>query len=525
MIVEDQGEVLAFLSDPATYGVQAGGVERIDTHISAVFLAGGFAYKLKRAVKFSYLDYSTRALRLAASAAELALNRRTAPQLYLETREIRRRPDGRLTFGGEGAAVDTVVVMRRFDQAALFDRLAARGALDSGLMRNLADGIAAFHRQAEIDKGFGGYPGLSAVLEGNAANLALFAPALFEPAAAVELDRRSRELLDRLRRLVEDRRLSGKVRLCHGDLHLRNICLVDGQPLLFDCIEFSRAIACVDVLYDLSFLLMDLLHRGLAGLASVVFNRYADREAEVEGVAALPLFQSIHAGIRAHVTAAARESQSDEARKREMAEEAGSYLTLARRLLDPVTPKLLAVGGRSGSGKSTLAAALAPGIGAPPGARLLRSDVLRKRLMGVAPESRLPVEAYAPDVSARVYRLLADEASRLLKVGTTVILDAVFDRPQDRQWAAALAKTAGVPFTGLWLDAPAEFLESRLRARMHDASDATVEVLRKQLARNPGPIEWHRLDARGDPAAIARTAAQISGTSLPVDASMPKQPS
>lgn len=514
MIVENQGEVLAFLGDPATYGVPAGGVERIDTHISAVFLAGTMAYKLKRAVRFSYLDYSTRALRGAACAAELALNRRTAPELYLETREIRRRPDGRLAFGGAGAPVDTVVVMRRFDQEALFDRLAARGALEAGLMRDLADAIAAFHRHAETDGKFGGYAGLLSVLDGNASNLALFTPALFEPTGAQDLDRRSRDELERLKQLVEDRRLAGKVRLCHGDLHLRNICLVEGRPLLFDCIEFSRAIACVDVLYDLSFLLMDLRHRGLADLASVVCNRYCDREAEVEGVATLPLFQSIHAGIRAHVTAAGRGSQSDETRRVKMAEEARSYLSLARALLDPVKPKLLAVGGRSGSGKSTLAAALAPEIGAPPGARLLRSDVLRKRLMGVAPESRLPAEAYAPGVSQRVYASLAEEAGRLLKLGASVILDAVFDRPQDRAWPAALAKAAGVPFAGFWLEAPAEFLEARLRARLRDASDATVEVLRKQLARDPGRIEWHRLDARSEPASIARAARQISGTGL-----------
>ncbi|HXQ41188.1 MAG TPA: AAA family ATPase [Candidatus Udaeobacter sp.] len=515
MIAEDQGEALAFLADPATHGLPAGGVERIDTHISAVFLAGNLAYKLKRAVKFSYLDYSTRALRAAACAAELALNRRTAPELYLETREIRRRPDGRLGFAGEGRPIDTVVVMRRFDQDALFDHLAARGALDARLMRDLADGIAAFHREAEIDKAFGGYAGLSEVLDGNAANLALYTPALFAPDSARDLDRRSRERLERMKQLVEDRRLAGKVRLCHGDLHLRNICLVEGRPLLFDCIEFSRPIACVDVLYDLSFLLMDLQHQGLVVLSNVVFNRYCDREAEVEGVATLPLFQSIHAGIRAHVTAAARETQADEARRHGMAEEAGRYLKLASALLDPVRPKLVAVGGRSGSGKSTLGAALAPGIGAPPGARLLRSDVLRKRLMGVAPESRLPAEAYAPDVSQKVYETLADEAARLLKAGISVILDAVFDRPEDRAWAAALAKAAGVPFTGLWLDAPVEFLEARLRSRTRDASDATVDVLLKQLERNPEPIEWHRLDARGESAAIARTAAQICGTNVP----------
>jgi aminoglycoside phosphotransferase family enzyme/predicted kinase len=509
MIVEDQAEVLAFLSDPSAFGGEAGPVERIDTHVSAVFLAGAHAYKLKRAVKFSYLDYSTRALRAAACTQELNLNRRSAPALYLETRTIKRRTDGRLGFGGEGEALDTVVVMRRFAQDDLLDRMAESGRLDASLIRDLADAIADFHRTIDPAPDYGGYRGLVEILDGNAANLRLFAPALFEPSAVANLDRGCRERLEVLRPLVEARRAAGKVRLCHGDLHLRNICMFEGRPLLFDCIEFSRAIASVDVLYDLSFLLMDLLHRRLPAFANLVFNRYCDREAEVEGVATLPLFQSMHGAIRAHVTAAAREGAREGAKRDRLAQDARSYLVLATALLDPRRARLVAVGGVSGTGKSTLAAGLAPDLGAAPGARLLRSDVLRKRLMGVAPETRLPAEAYRPAVSAEVYAALADEARRLLRAGVSVVLDAVFDRPQDRQIAAAIARDAGVPFAGIWLEAPAEVLEARVSARRKDASDATLEVLRGQLSHDPGPIDWQRLDVRGDPAAIMSAAKQL----------------
>ena len=509
MIVEDQSEVLAFLSDPSSYGEGAGPVERLDTHISAVFLVGAQAYKLKRAVKFSYLDYSTRALRAEACAQELNLNRRTAPALYLETRAIRRRADGRLCFGEEGEALDTVVVMRRFAQDDLLDRMAESGRLDAALMRELADAIAEFHRQAEPAPGFGGYRGLAGILDGNSANLRLFAPALFAPEAIADLDRRCRGSLEALKVLVEARRVAGMVRLCHGDLHLRNICLFEGRPLLFDCIEFSPAIASVDVLYDLSFLLMDLLHRRLPAFANAVFNRYFDRQAEVEGAAALPLFLSMHGAIRAHVSAAAREAEKGSARRERLAGDARAYLALAGALLDPKPARLVAVGGVSGTGKSTLAAGLAPGLGAGTGARLLRSDVLRKRQMGVAPETRLAAEAYRPAVSARVYAAMAEEAQRLLRAGVSVVLDAVFDRPQDRQMAAAIASDAGVPFAGLWLEAPAGILEARVAQRRQDASDATPEVLRAQLDRDPGPIDWRRLDVRGDPAAVISEARRL----------------
>src|SRR5690348_12349804 len=303
MIVEDQSETVAFLRDPASYDDGVESVEHIETHISSVFLAGDLVYKLKRAVRFNYVDYSTPERRAEACAAELALNRRTAPSLYLETRSIRRQPGGALGFGGTGPLVDTVVVMRRFDQSSLFDRLAQRGELTPRMMRELADRIVLFHRDAEVDPAYGGYAGLAEVMEGIAANLA--AAAILDASATAALVEDSRAALTQLKPLLEARREGGKGRLCHGDLHLRNICLLDGMPTLFDCIEFNRPLACVDVLYDLSFLLMDLAHRRLPDLAGMVFNRYFDQQAEAEGVAALPLFLSMHAAIRSHVTAAA----------------------------------------------------------------------------------------------------------------------------------------------------------------------------------------------------------------------------
>src|SRR5262245_22883788 len=264
----EQEEVIAFLADPATYGVAE--VERFDTHASIVFLAGEHAYKLKRALEFTYLDYSTPAQRRHFCELELALNRRTAPQLYLEVRSINRAPSGRLAFNGEGPALDWVLVMRRFDQEALFDRMADRGALTSPLMLHLADQIVAFHAAAESVTDSGGHDGIARTAESDARNLRAAVPDVLDGAVVEKLVAATAARIAALAPLLEERRCAGRVRHCHGDLHLRNICLVDGQPTLFDCIEFNRTMSCIDVLYDLAFLLMDLHHRGLDDLGNGV---------------------------------------------------------------------------------------------------------------------------------------------------------------------------------------------------------------------------------------------------------------
>ncbi len=512
--MDDQREVIAFLSAGESYGTPGAAVEQILTHCSIVFVTGERAYKLKRAVRFSYLDYSTLALRERFCRAELAINRRTAPALYLGLRKVTREADGGLAFDGAGAAVDWVLEMRRFREADLFDRMAEAQRLTPALMRALADIIADFHERAEATPEHGGSASLAATIAGNDENLRLASPPL-ERAAIERLGAQSTALLAAIGGLIEARRAGGKVRRCHGDLHLRNICLFEERPMLFDAIEFNDDFACIDVLYDLAFLLMDLIARGMGDHANLVLNRYLDRSGDGGGLAALPLFLSLRAAVRAHVLGALLRSGKPE-KAAENRAAAASYLALALTLLQRAPPRLIAVGGFSGTGKSLLAQALAARLPPPPGARLLRSDVLRKRLAGVAPETRLPRESYSLEAARRVYAALQDEAAATLAAGRSVIVDATFLRPDERDAIAAVAARAGVPFTGLWLEAPAAVLAARIAARHDDASDADRAVLERQLTMDPGAISWQRIDAaRGSAETLALALAAISEPDLP----------
>lgn len=500
-MADEQRDAIAFLSDPSSYEA-AGDVERLETHISLVFLTGDRAYKLKRAVRFPYVDFSTVEHRRAACTAELTLNRRTAPQLYLETRAIVRRADGAFCWEGDGDIVDWVVVMRRFDQNQRLDAVAKTGGLEPRLLQALAAHIAEFHDKAERRPESGRVTALAAVIAENDQCLRASRNVAFPPERIDELRERSQSWLSRIDDLVDKRCDDGKVRRCHGDLHLRNICVIDGKPVLFDCIEFSDAFACIDVLYDLAFLLMDLDHQGHRDSANLVLNRYLDLTGDTEGLAAMPLFISLRAAIRAHVTASAGGAS----------EEALAYLDHACAALQPAPPRLIAVGGLSGTGKSTLAAALAPALAAPPGARVLRSDVLRKRLFGVAPEERLPESAYAADTTKRVYDALRDGAEAALAAGYSAIVDAVALRADERQSFVAVARAGSVPFTGLWLEAPADALTERVTARRDDASDATSKIVARQLETEPGPLDdWVRIDAGGGIEATLAAAKHALG--------------
>ena len=497
MIVEDQGEIIAYLSRSDTYG---GGdtVGRVETHVSEIFLAGARAYKLKRAVKFPYLDFSTPDMRRAACEAEVSINRRTAPAIYRGVIPVTRGAEGALRLNGAGATVDWLVEMTRFDEDTLFDRLARQGALDRHVMEEVAEAVARLHEEAERRTDGDGADAIAALIESNARSFAECPAGIFDGALVERLEAETRQVLGRLRPLLRARAAEGRVRRCHGDLHLRNICLLDAKPTLFDAIEFSEALANIDVFYDLSFLLMDLDHRNLRHLANVTLNRYLDITGDVGGLAALPLFLSLRAAIRAHVDVAAVGDAWPDEEAAECVAGARAYLERAIAYLAPPPPRLVAVGGLSGSGKSRLARELASFVGPAPGARVVRSDIARKHLAGVSALTRLGSEGYTPALTRRTYEAVCRQAQIGLEAGHAVIADAVFARPAQRHAIARVAALAGVPFEGLWLEAPAPVMESRISGRRRDVSDATSEILRNQLAYKVGKLTWQRLETSGE---------------------------
>jgi uncharacterized protein len=424
---DDQAEVIGFLSRPASYGPTAGAVERVETHCSIVFLVGDRAFKLKRAIRYANLDYTTLGSRQAACQAELRLNRRTAPELYLGMRSIGRAAGGQLAFDTPGTVLDHVVVMRRFAQGGLLDRMVAAGEATPALMRETGEAVARLHRIAEATPSFGGSDALRRVIADNDRELARVAAEL-DGAAVGLLGRRTHVVLDRMAELLDRRRAEGKVRRCHGDLRLANICLHDGRPTLFDCIEFSDEVSCIDVLYDLAFLLMDLALHGRADLGNVVFNAYLDCLPETEGLRALPLFLGLRAATRSYALAGGAQRQPDAA-------QAARQLAFARRHIDagigflaPSPPWLIALGGEAASERRALAASLAGLPAPPPGARVLH--------LGRNDEAAW------------------QEASGVLAAGCSVLIEGDFANEAMVKAATALAARHAVRMQGFWAGVP-----------------------------------------------------------------------
>ena len=380
--VSDQDQVLAFLADSATHGAP---VRRIDTHAASVFLAADRALKVKRAVRFPFLDYSTLETRKAACETELAVNRPFAPDIYRRVIPITREADGRLALDGKGTVVEWAVEMRRFDEKQTLDHLAARREIDDGLAGALGHAVAKAHEAASVIAAEPWIAALASFLDQNAVAFREM-PELFPVSDSRRAGPREPRGIQRIRPLLLARGRLGLVRRGHGDLHLGNIVLIDGRPVLFDAVEFDPLVAAGDVLYDLAFLLMDLTERGLHAAANVVLNRYlaeTRRAEDLDALAALPFFLSMRAAIRAKVTAAQAELAEEGARTG-IEHSATSYFHFACDVIAPPPPVLVAIGGLSGTGKSVLARALAPGLAPAPGAVVLRSDIERKALFGVA---------------------------------------------------------------------------------------------------------------------------------------------
>lgn len=456
---------------------------KIETSCAQVFLNGGQAFKIKRPVDYGYLDYSTTQKRRWALERELRFNRLAAPDIYLRVGFVTREADGSLALDGEGEVLEHVLEMRRFDENAV---LAERPwAIDGDLADQLGRTTARFHDTAEVRDGDDG-GALSYTVHSNARVLETFKGVLGD-APVQRLISLTHAALEQAKPLLAKRGRAGLLRRCHGDLHLGNVLLENGAPVLFDCIEFNDALGEMDVLYDLGFLLMDLDFRRRTDAANRVLNAWLDEVGRFQpedhwaGLALLPLILSVRAGIRTHVNAFAGDLPAAQA-----------YLAKALEHLEAKPVSLTAIGGLSGTGKSTLSRMAAPGIGGAPGAVVLRTDEVRKRLFGAGALQKLDANAYTDAAHDAVYARMRQEAAAVLAAGRPVILDATFMDADQRAMAENLAAEAGVRFAGVWLQSDPDLLRQRVGARTGDASDADLAVLEAQLADEPQPpAGWH----------------------------------
>jgi aminoglycoside phosphotransferase family enzyme/predicted kinase len=505
-----QEEIFRFLADPANHGSHS--VKRVTTHAAEVFLAGDRALKIKRAVQFPFLDYSTLAKRQAACEAELEVNRPYAPELYRRVVAITREADGRLAIDGNGQPVEWAVEMRRFNEDCTLDRIAQEKGISAELADMLGREVAEAHARAPAADPIPWLASLPTFFSEHAAAFREY-PDLFPKGEASEFDAACRGAFTRVRFLLAERGEKGLVRRCHGDLHLGNIALIDDRPVLFDAIEFSPLIASTDVLYDLAFLLMDLIERELSEAGNVILNRYlieTRRREDLDGLAALPLFLSLRAAIRAKVTAL-KLNREDQAQAAEIRKSARAYFAAARRLITPPAPTLVAIGGLSGTGKTVLARALAPTFGPSPGAVLLRSDIERKLLLGVGETEKLPREAYGRESAAKVYEVLVEKARRAIAAGHSAVVDAVFARSEERAAIGAVGAACSVSFRALFLTADLDTRMKRVGSRRGDASDADAEVARLQEQYDLGAVDWPQVDASGTPEeTLARAKAALA---------------
>lgn len=504
---QDQDEVIRFLRSGKAFPAP-GPVDQVQTHCAHVFLGGDLALKIKRAVRYDYLDQSSPQLRHALLDRELALNGPTAPMIYRDVVPVTRTEDGGLELNGSGPPVEWALRMHRFAADCEMTAVADSGRLTGTVAGALGSEVQRFHAGCPVLEDRGDDL-IRDILDELGRVLAPFESAVGGGLIDAFVGR-ARQQLSALAPILQARSAQGHVRRVHGDLHLRNLVLIDRQPVLFDALEFDERLATCDVLYDLAFLVMDLCHRGLGRQAGIAMTAYllAAAGSEDAGLSALPLFLSVRAAIRAMVLL-----QTDQATGQtgSSTREARLYLLQAVRYLEQTRPVLIAVGGMSGTGKTVLARDLAADIGPCPGAVHLRTDTERK----VRPDK----VDYTPSAREAIYDRMFARAATLLDAGRSVILDGSFLDETRRIAARTLALRHGAGFCGLWLTAPLPVLVDRVTARQGDASDADAAVVNAQalLARADGQRQgWTGIDAGGTPektrAAAVAALENVLGT-------------
>lgn len=471
-------DIVAAIERGEVVGIE-GAVERIDTHLNHVFLAGKRAYKIKRDRKLPFVDFSSLSKRRSACEAEVRINRSLGSPFYLGVFGVIRRGDQYVLEATE-EALEWIVVMTRFDSHQRFDRLLESGGIDLEMLQATARMISAMHARAPVIRNLGHAADYLQIVndlrrteQEGASELGLSACApIYDQLVAT---------LRKLDRLIEHRRAQGRVRRVHGDLHLANLCVFEGKPTPFDALEFDPRLATTDVLYDLAFLLMDLSHANRRREANTVMNCYWDEAQESEdSLRLLPFFMALRAAVRMAVAV-------PDGRL----EHAAGYRDLALNLLQNSVPKAIAIGGLSGTGKSSLAREVAAMLPGSAGARILRTDVIRKQMLSIAPETPAAASAYTTEQRLLTYERMVRQAREASSAGASIVLDATF---QDEE-ARKLMDTGLARTQRFWLEAPLETRLARIGARAADASDASARVAIAQEHGATPPSDWVCLDA------------------------------
>lgn len=476
-------QLIDALRNPALHRQPVEEVDLIETHISWVLLAGEFVYKIKKPLDLGFLDFSTLEKREFFCHEELRLNRRTAPDLYLDVVEICGTPE-QPSLEGDGEIIEYAVKMRRFDTRAGFDHLLANGRLEREHVTDLGRELAGLHRIAEIappESRFGSFDDVAGPMRDNFKDLARLLDENSIRDRLGQLEQWTEQQLQRLAELLEKRHRQGFTRECHGDAHLANVALIDGRATLFDCIEFSEDLRWIDVVCDLAFTVMDLRDRGASGFAWLLLDEYLAHSGDYEGLQLLPLYMVYRALVRAKVNAFRLED--DDADRPAVLDEIDSYLELAEEISLEYRPAMLLTMGVSGSGKSWLARRLVERAGLI----RIRSDVERKRLHGLDPgadsESGLATDLYSSEATERTYQHLVELARAITDAGIPVLIDAACLMRWQRSLFRSFSHEHGIPFAIIHCRADDDVLRSRIVARDKagdDPSEAGLDVLQHQ---------------------------------------------
>ncbi len=475
--------LIASMNNPFVFGHPVRYIRLIETHISWILLTGTFAYKIKKPVDFGFLDFSTLEKRRHYCEEELRLNRRFAPQIYLDVIEI-RGSETRPRIDGSGNVIEYAVKMIEFPQSCLLSSHAGNHELSPRIIDAVADRISEFHAgsdRAAEESDFGSANLAARWSEENLVHIATAIPPEYLPNGYFELKRWYREN-DWLLQAIEDRKAAGFVRECHGDLHLGNMALINDEITLFDCIEFNPELRWIDTISEVAFVAMDLHARGYPEYCWRFLNRYFSHSGDYAGVQLLRYYFVYRALVRAKVEALRVDQEHLVGDSyREHLAPAIDYIELAAEWASSHRAGLIVMHGLSGSGKSTVAAQLAEALGA----LQVRSDVERKRLFELAAtadsESALGQGIYTAEATAATYQRLGEVASEVMAADFTVIVDATL--LQESQRRPFLELEAGRPGNRIIIDceAPEDELRRRIVAREHDASEANLEVLTHQL--------------------------------------------